>query len=210
MTSTRELADKLSAIGACPESVQWACDYTDDATAWRECRRGDWMLWLLGRLPHVDRKQLVLAACECARLSLHLAPDVDDRPRIAIETAEAWARGDGPTLDDVRWSAYSATYAAYTAADAANAAAYAASYAACAAHAAAYAAYAANAVYYAAHAAAANAANAVYYAAHAAAYTAYTAADAAAYADALSVEASTLSHCADIVRTHFPEVPHVQ
>ena len=206
---TSELADKLSAIGACPESVQWACDYTDDATAWRECRRGDWMLWLLGQID-ADRKRFVLATCGCARLSLHLAPDGEDRPRIAIETAEAWARGDGPTLDDVRGSAYSATYAAYTAADAANAAAYAASYAACAAHAAAYAAYAANAVYYAAHAAAANAANAVYYAAHAAAYAADTAADAAAYADALSVEASTLSHCADIVRTHFPEVPHVQ
>lgn len=138
MFSDKTLADRLSAMRACPESVQWARDYTDDAVAWRECRRGDWMLWLLWQLD-VDRKRLVLAACGCARLSLHLAPDGDDRPRIAIETAEAWARGDGPTLDDVRRSAS----AAFAAADA----------------------------------------------------------DAAA---------SAASQCADIVRTHFPEVPHVQ
>lgn len=174
----KTLADRLSAMRACPESVQWARDYTDDAVAWRECQRGDWMLWLLGQID-VDRKRLVLATCGCARLSLYLAPDGEDRPRIAIETAEAWARGDGPTLDDVRRSASAADAAAATYEDAAYAA-YAASYAAYAAASAAYAASAAHA---------ASAYDAYAHAAHA---------------------ASAASQCADIVRTHFPEVPHVQ
>lgn len=106
-----DLATRLLAMRACPDAVQWARGYTNDAAAWRECQRGDWMLWLLARL-NVDRKRLVLAACECARLSLHLVRDDEERPRIAIETAEALARDEGPTLDDV----HRATAAAYAAA----------------------------------------------------------------------------------------------
>lgn len=165
----KDLAERLYLMHACPEAVEWARGYTDDAVAWRECQRGDWMLWLLGRL-NVDRKRLVLAACECARLSLHLVSADEERPHIAIKTAEAWARDEGPTLDDVRRSAY-ATYAAYAAAAYDDA-----TYATYAAYAATYAAYAA---------------------AHA------ITADAATYA-------ASLSQCADIARTHFPEVPHVQ
>ena len=192
MTHPRKLADKLSALGACNEAIEWAQAQTDDATAWRECRRGDWMLWLLGQID-VDRKRLVLATCGCARLSLHIAPDGEDRPRIAIETAEAWARGDGPTLDDVRRSAS----AAYAAADAAS-----------------YAAYAAHAAYRSARPPRAGTPfpHAASYAASYAAYAASYAANAAAYAANAAAYAAntTLSHCADIVRTHFPEVPHVQ
>jgi len=41
-----------------------------------------------------SRQQLVLIACDIARLCLHLLPKGEDRPRVAIETAEAWARGE--------------------------------------------------------------------------------------------------------------------
>ena len=79
------------------------------------------MLWILGKQagkPESDsRKKLVLAVCACARISLPYIRKGDERPRIAIETAEAYARGEGPTLAQVG----KATADAY-AADAADAA----------------------------------------------------------------------------------------
>ena len=89
------------------------------------------------------------------RSVLPYVPVGEDRPRLAIELAEAWCNGRA-TIVEVRTAAYAA-YAAYAAADAADADADAAY----AAYAAADAAYAANA------------------AANAAADTAYAAADAA-------------------------------
>ena len=176
----------IKRTGACQEAIDWGEQYDSLDDAWLNCERGDWMLWLAGRLSgevgSASRKKLVLAACECARLTLPHVKKGELRPLRAIETAEKWARGEGNiTLTDVR-AAANAAYAAY-AADAADAA-YAAAYAANAAYAAAHAANAANAAAYAA-AYAANAANAAYTAAHAA----------------------TLKQCADIVRKHFPTAP---
>jgi hypothetical protein len=86
----------------------------------------------------VDRKLVVLAACDCAEQALRFVPDGENRPRAAIETARKWAVGLA-TIDEVR--------AASSAASAASAAAYSASAAAAAAYAAsssaAYSAYAA-------------------------------------------------------------------
>jgi len=143
------LRDRLVKMGACEDAVAWVGD-RDITAAWAECERADWMLWLAGRV--VARKTVVLAACACARTALQYVPTGEDRPRVAIETAERWARGEA-TIAEVRsaanaanaYAAYAATYAAnayaaYAAAYAANAAAYAAAYATYAA------AYAANAV----------------------------------------------------------------
>jgi len=124
MKSTKDILTKL---GACPEAVKWAGRKTHKK-AWGTCQRGDWLLWIAGKL-NVDRKLLVLAACGCARTALKYIPAGEDRPRIAIETAEAWTRGEA-TIDQVRTAAHAA--AAY--ADAADAAA---AYAADAAYAAA-------------------------------------------------------------------------
>jgi len=81
------------------------------------------MAWLAGKYSGASEspahKTLVLALCEIARTVLHLVIPGEDRPRVAIETAESWGRGEA-TIKDVR-----AAYAAY-AADAAYAAAYAA------------------------------------------------------------------------------------
>jgi len=129
---------KLTELNACPDAVIWATSQPDEQTAWDNCERGDWMLWLLGKLSKgprsKSRKKLVLTACECARLALEHVPKSEDRPRIAIETAEAWARGEA-TLQEVRDAAYAAAdaaaaYAAYAAYAAADADAYAAAYAA--------------------------------------------------------------------------------
>ena len=173
------LPDYLRSLGACPEAREWAEPYATLAEAWTACERADWLLWYSGRRG-VDRKILVRAACACARTALPHVPPGEDRPRLAIELAEAWCNGRA-TIVEVRSAAYAAAKAANAAAYAANAAAYAA-----AAYADAYAAYAAAdaAAAYAA-AAAADAAAAAAYAATADAAAA-DAADADADADARS------------------------
>jgi len=141
--------DLLTRLGACSDAVAWARTQPDAETAWDTCDRGDWMLWLAGRLagePGSDaRRPLVLAACECARLALPYVKEGELRPMRAIEAAEDWARGGATTLAQVR-SAAEADYAAYTVAAYAAASAASAAYVAAAAAAdAAYAAYVAAA-----------------------------------------------------------------
>ena len=167
---------ELVDLEACEDAVEWARTQPSLTQAWRRCTRGDWMLWYASLQDNVARKRLVWVACQCARLSLKHVPDGENRPRIAIETAEAWTRGDA-ILREVRAAAYAADDAAY-AADAADAAD--AAYAAANAADAAYAAYAA----YAAACAAAN----------------------AAYAANAATETATLAECARIVRREWPTI----
>jgi len=117
----------LKEMEACGNALAWCKGYESLAEAWADCQRGDWMLWLLGKLSgkpeSVSRKKLVLVACQCARLALPYAKEGELRPLRAIEVTEAWARGDeGIRREDVR----KAADAADAAADAAYAAAYAA------------------------------------------------------------------------------------
>jgi hypothetical protein len=121
-TETLSIADLLRSVGACPEALRWAEGYDNPQAAWNACPRGDWMLWLLGRLsgpPDSDsRKAVVVCACECARLALPQYevrhPD-DRRPRNAIETAERHCKGRA-TLKEVTAAADAAyAYAAYAA-----------------------------------------------------------------------------------------------
>ena len=135
----------LKSLHACGEAVDWATEQQGTAQAWRDCERGDWMLWLLGKLSGESggkkREKLVLACCKCARLSLKYVPKGEKRPLVAIQTAEKWVRGEA-TIKEVKTAAYApsgpadaAAYAAYAAyvADAADAAAFAADAAAYAA-----------------------------------------------------------------------------
>ena len=50
--------------------------------------------FLLGEAGGATRQQLVFANCAVARLCLHLVPEGENRPRIAVETVEAWVRGE--------------------------------------------------------------------------------------------------------------------
>jgi hypothetical protein len=140
-------------LGACHEGREWVATQPDAATAWATCPRGDWLVWLLGALHvrgYVSRQTLVLAACACAETVLRHVPAGEDLPRLAIEAARRWARGEA-TVEEVRAAANTAAdaavaYAAVAAADAAVAAADAAvAYAADAAADAAVAAAAADA-----------------------------------------------------------------
>lgn len=115
----------LKPYAACDEARHWLRYQRGTLQdAWDRCDRADWMLWLLGKEGMCDRRTLVLTACACARTALVHVPEGEQRPRKAIETAEAWARGDA-TIEEVLGAAHAAH-----AANAANAYAYAAYYAA--------------------------------------------------------------------------------
>ena len=118
-----KLSIQLKKLDACTEGYEWAKDKTIEV-AWSTCERGDWMLWYAAKL-NIDRKLLIKAACSCARIALRFVPEGEDRPRIAIETAEASAEGKA-SIEDVKHAAYTAADAVY----AADAAAYTAAYAA--------------------------------------------------------------------------------
>lgn len=116
------LQELLGDIRACREAREWVGD-KPLMEAWTFCERGDWMLWLAGKM--VDkvgwwtRQQVVLAACECAELALMCVPDGEERPKQAIKIARRWARGENVSLVDVRKAAYAAAAAGDAAAFAA-------------------------------------------------------------------------------------------
>ena len=138
----------IKKLGACEEAVLDAHNYKTSQELWADCKRGDWMLWLMSQYAGESgcdkRKQLVLTACKCARLSLPYVEKGELRPLRAIEAAEAWARDESISLDNVRKAANVAACAANAAAFAAVCAAYTA-YVTNAFYVANAAAYAANA-----------------------------------------------------------------
>ena len=119
----------LQKYNACKEAVDWIGDRSLEQ-AWKDCPRGDWLLWLAGRV-EIDRKLLVLAACKCARTVLQYVPKSEEHLLKGFETAEAWCEGKA-TLEDVRRTSYvtayatDATYSAAAAADVAYAVSYSA------------------------------------------------------------------------------------
>jgi len=122
-----DIAAGLAKLHACADAVKWVKGFSDPQTAWNACDRGDWMLWILGKLagpPMSDsRRPLALAACECARLALPHVAKGEDRPLVAIELTERWARGDdGVTRNVLSAAAAAADAASADAADAASAA----------------------------------------------------------------------------------------
>src|ERR1035438_2343068 len=130
----------LTSLGACPDAVKWSKKYRSAKSAWANCERGDWLLWLAGKkagpVGDEKRKKLVLAACGCARLALPIwqkrYPD-DKRVEVCLDTAERWARNEA-TLEALQVSrknasAASAASAAYASAASDAAASDAAAYA---------------------------------------------------------------------------------
>jgi len=78
-------------MGACCEAIDWI-NKRGIKTAWRDCKRADWMLWAAGRL-NIDQKLIVLCACDIAESVLHLVPEGEDRPAKAIQTSRNWCNG---------------------------------------------------------------------------------------------------------------------
>ena len=181
-----KLENKLNTILACDEAIEWASTQKGSfQKSWDKCPRGDWLLWLLGRSKS-DNNKIVLASCKISRTVLKYIPKGEKRPLVAIQTAEAWVRGEA-TLEEVKKASSAAS-------DADN-------YAACNAAAYAFASAASAAEYAAAAAAAAcNAADAANYAADAANY-------AAAEASYAEDRRGSLLNSANIIRELFPNAP---
>jgi len=172
--------EQLVAMDACAEAVEWVGDKTL-AEAWATCERADWMLWLVTRIDGSYTPRIRLAACACARTSLKYVPAGEPRPRLAIECAERYARGEA-TKDELAAAgdaAWDAGAAARAAGDAARAAAGDAAWAA---------------------------GDAARAAARAAAGDAVAVAGAAAGAAGDAARAAALKEMADIVRQIIPKV----
>jgi len=127
---------EIEKLGACSEAIKAARKYKTSQELWAECKRGDWMLWLIGKKsggPWSDkRRKLVKTTCRCVRTVYDLMPQP---AKDCLELFERWATGED-VPQPVLLAAADAAYAA-RAADAAYAAR-----AAFAARAAAYAGYA--------------------------------------------------------------------
>ena len=124
--NSEQFSELLSNLGACSDARAWARG-KDLHTVWTTCERGDWLLWLCGKMvdqaARPTRKELVLATCACAETVLPFVNVGDDRPRLAIETARAWARGEASVKEVKAKAAYYAYYSANSAYYAANSAA---------------------------------------------------------------------------------------
>ena len=125
-----ELVAWLRSHDACWPAVLWVESLPPDHgldRAWAICTRSDWMLWLTKYLDIPDDVMRFIA-CDFARTVLHLVPRGEERPRLAIETAERFAccLGTLEELDEL----YVASMAARAACAASEAAAEAAAFAA--------------------------------------------------------------------------------
>jgi len=97
-----ELADMLIRRNACKDGIAWAQALPEDTSvynAWRKCPRGDWLLWIANTFKF-NKRQIIYAACKCARLSLPYAMEGDFRPQQCLEVVEAWHIGEA-SINDV-------------------------------------------------------------------------------------------------------------
>ena len=133
---------EIEKFNACKESIAFRENYSDFKSAWENCPRGDWMLWIAKKLK-VDLLKLTTAKALCANTVRHLMKN--ERSKKAIDVAILFGQGLA-TREELDFAAAAAAATAATA-DYADAAAYIAATAAAAdyADAAAYAAYAAYA-----------------------------------------------------------------
>ena len=113
---TESLNDLLIRLDACTKAKTWCSTQPDLVTAWQDCRRGDWMLWLLDAMDYEDPKNYRLIACACVR-DTPLADGrkvwdllTDPRSRNAVEVAERFAIGEATQeeLDAARDAAWAA------------------------------------------------------------------------------------------------------
>jgi hypothetical protein len=89
MGKTR-LRESLRRLGACAEAIDWVGERDLD-TAWRECTRVDWMLWLAmrkaGRDGWPQSPVVVRAACSCAAAAWTAGAAAGDASRAAEHRA---------------------------------------------------------------------------------------------------------------------------
>ena len=135
---SKHWTDKLVELHACREAVEWAKGYPSLRAAWKACKRGDWMLWLIGLTEpsapwSEERGVLVRIAVEGAMLAPPCPDEYEVSRQWCIDALLRWYDGED-NRDEVvasRDAAAASAADAYAAIyDAAAAAAYAAIYAA--------------------------------------------------------------------------------
>jgi len=83
--------------------IDWVGDRTFEQ-AWKECNRGDWMLWYAAKANICDHKIVVGLACDCAERALKYIPDGETRPAEAIRITRLWIKGEA-TIEEVETAA---------------------------------------------------------------------------------------------------------
>lgn len=87
--------DLLGRLDSRSEEWEWVASTPGTpAEIWATCPRGDWLLYLATSLG-VDRRGVVLAACDCAETTTpHLKGSTRWAAHAALEVARRWARGE--------------------------------------------------------------------------------------------------------------------
>ena len=117
---SKHWTDKLVELHACREAVEWAKGYPSLKAAWRVCKRGDWMLWLIGHTEQSkpwseERKVLARIAVECAMLAPSRCDEYELSRQWCIDALLRWCTGED-NRDEVeasRAAAYSAAVSLY-------------------------------------------------------------------------------------------------
>ena len=81
---------EIEKFNACKESIVFRKNYPDFKTAWENCPRGDWMLWIAKKL-NVDLLKLTTAKALCANTVRNLMRD--ERSTKAIDVAILFGQG---------------------------------------------------------------------------------------------------------------------
>lgn len=107
----------ITKFNPCESALDYYNQFDTSEDAWKNCPRGDWMLWIASQLGIDDRK-LTLAKALCANTVKHLMKD--KRSREAVYVAFKYGRGKA-TKDELRTAAANAAAASNAAASAAAA-----------------------------------------------------------------------------------------
>lgn len=91
--SETNFADYLHSLNACPAAIEWVGTQTREK-AWANCKRSDWMLWLLRVEGKTEKIVYVRLAVAFARRVSHL--NDDPRAEAALRAAEAVLENDTP------------------------------------------------------------------------------------------------------------------
>jgi len=125
-----DVSESLTYLRACEAGVRWAKQIETFERAWHECPDPDWLVWAVQQAGYDDQARLRTWACWCVRRVWELIPD--PRSRQAVETAEAFLRGQSTEeelhaawlvaarLGEGSWPSAAAAWAAKAAAEAAG------------------------------------------------------------------------------------------
>ena len=105
----------LNRLHACEEGKNWASVQENSEACWNNCKRSDWMIWLIRKLNNINININFYKkyACFCARQNW--SKIIDQRSKDGIIAAEQYVEGK-ITIEEMQAARNTATYAAAVAA----------------------------------------------------------------------------------------------